>query len=115
MEQGRWQRARRPTERVILSSLREWLLQDYAASYCRSLGATRIYRRCYWIDGLGIGNKSATPAPPPVEPEQQNGSRTGKGRKKGAAPAIPPMLQPVAMLSQTLEQESKPITLCGLM
>ncbi|HLG60579.1 MAG TPA: hypothetical protein VKY19_01520 [Ktedonosporobacter sp.] len=115
MEQGRWQRARRPTERIILSSLREWLLQDYAASYCRSLGATRIYRRCYWIDGLGIDSKVTGPVQIPVEPEQQNGSRTGKGRKKGVAPVVPPILQPVVTLSQALEQESKPITLCGLM
>src|SRR2546426_12562214 len=43
---------RRLTERVVLSSLRDWLLHDYVASYCQSLAATRIYRRCYWIDGL---------------------------------------------------------------
>src|SRR5579885_1682022 len=115
MEHGRWQRTRRPTERFILSSLREWLLQDYAASYCRSLGATRIYRRCYWIDGLGIDSKIVTNPQVPPEPEQQNGSRTGKGRKKGAGSVIPPLLRPVVTLSQALEQESKPITLCGLL
>ena len=98
VEHGRWLRTRRPTERLILSSLREWLLQDYAAAYCRSLGATRIYRRCYWIDGLGIDDKATRTAQTPVEVEQQNGTRMGRGRKKGAAPVIPPALQPVVTL-----------------
>src|SRR5260370_10671770 len=44
---------RRPTEQAVLSSLRAWLLHDYIVPYCRSLAATRIFRRCYWIDGLG--------------------------------------------------------------
>src|SRR5690349_3329354 len=43
----------RPTERELLSVLREWLLHDYIIPYCKSLAATRIFRRCYWIDGLG--------------------------------------------------------------
>jgi len=45
--------SRRPTEQAILSSLRDWLLHDYIVPYSRSLAATRIFRRCYWIDGLG--------------------------------------------------------------
>ena len=44
---------RRTTEQAVLSSLRDWLLHDYIVPYCRSLAATRIFRRCYWIDGLG--------------------------------------------------------------
>src|SRR2546428_5720051 len=44
---------RRPTEQLVLSTLREWLLHGYIVPYCRSLAATRIFRRCYWIDGLG--------------------------------------------------------------
>jgi hypothetical protein len=44
---------RRPTEQLVLSTLREWLLYDYIVPYCRSLAATRIFRHCYWIDGLG--------------------------------------------------------------
>ena len=44
---------RRLTERALLSSLRDWLLHEYVAPYCRSLAATRIFRRCYWVDGLG--------------------------------------------------------------
>src|SRR5271157_1628951 len=53
-------RRRRPTEQAVLSSLRDWLLHDYIAPYCRSLAATRIFRRCYWIDGLG-GNPILQP------------------------------------------------------
>jgi hypothetical protein len=49
-------RRARPTEQVVLSSLREWLLYEYIVPYCRSLAATRIFRRCYWIDGLGSSN-----------------------------------------------------------
>src|SRR2546425_11683957 len=52
---------RRPTEQVVLSTLREWLLQEYIVPYCRSLAATRIFRRCYWIDGPG-GNNIFQPA-----------------------------------------------------
>jgi hypothetical protein len=49
---------RRPTEPVVLSTLRDWLLHDYLIPYCRSLAATRIFRRCYWIDGFGGSHKS---------------------------------------------------------
>ncbi len=51
---------RRPTEQAVLSSLRDWLLHDYIVPYSRSLAATRIFRRCYWIDGLG-GNPILQP------------------------------------------------------
>lgn len=44
---------RRPTEQVVLSTLREWLLHEYLVPYCRSLAATRIFRHCYWVDSLG--------------------------------------------------------------
>ncbi len=45
-------RRRHPDQRV-LSVLREWLLHDYIVPYCKSLAATRIFRRCYLVDGLG--------------------------------------------------------------
>ena len=50
------QSASRSTEQVVLSTLRTWLLHDYIIPYCRSLAATRIFRRCYWIDGFGGKN-----------------------------------------------------------
>ncbi|HET8852653.1 MAG TPA: hypothetical protein VFN02_09005 [Ktedonobacteraceae bacterium] len=52
-------RRRRLTEQVVLSSLRDWLLHDYVVPYCRTLSASRIYRRCYWIDALGNINSRA--------------------------------------------------------
>ncbi len=42
-----------PTDAAALAALRGWLLNDYVVPYCRSLAATRIFRRCFWIDGLG--------------------------------------------------------------
>ncbi len=79
-------RRRRLTEQYILSSLRDWLLQDFAAPYCRTLSASRIYRRCYWIDALGNID-----------------SRSNSN-----------ILQPIISLAATLAQESKPIALHGI-
>jgi len=104
---------RRLTERAILPLLRDWLLQYYVRSYCRSLAATRIFRRCYWIDTLGTDAKSSAPAPTNVESTPAPSS--GKGRKKGSIQLVPPALQPIATLSKELMQESKPITLYGLL
>jgi hypothetical protein len=104
-------RARRLTEQAVLSSLRDWLLHDYAAAYCRSLGATRIFRRCYWVDALGLDARAnaASQVPAAAEPQQS------RGRKKGAAQvATAPALQPIVALSQALAQESRPIALYGL-
>ncbi len=100
---------RRLTERAILSSLRNWLLQDYVAAYCRSLAATRIFRRCYWVDALGIDSKANTQTQS-TEISSEGAKSTGKGRNK-TPPNIPPALQPICSLSQLLAQESKPITL----
>lgn len=113
---GRSQRAQRMSERTVLATLREWLLSDYVATYCRSLGATRIFRRCYWIDALGIdANANAVPTTVPeiVPPENNTTARTARGRKKTAQPSfIPPALQPIVALSQELKQS---ITLYGLL
>ncbi len=114
-QQGRSPGARRLTERAILSLLRAWLLDDYAAAYCRSLGTTRIFRRCYWVDALGIDSKASTLPQPLPAPEPAPENRTKKGRKKSAAPvSVPPALQSIVSLSHTLAQESKPIALHGL-
>lgn len=80
-------RRARLTEQLVLSILRDWLLNEYVARYCRALATTRIFRRCYWIDGLGRERKAS------VEVE----------------------LEPVLSLSQLLARESKAITLYGLM
>lgn len=103
---------RRLTERAIRFLLRDWLLQHYAAVYCRSLAATRIFRRCYWIDALGSDGRSlvtaANSASIPVP-------SSGKGRKKGTIQQVPPALEPIVTLSRELMQENKPITLYGLL
>lgn len=97
--------ARRLTEQVILSNLREWLLQDYALPYCRSLAAIRIYRRCYWIDGWGINTRTNNRA-------AATGSNSGPEIPRVQASS--PLLQSLALLSQTLSQASKPISLHGI-
>ncbi|HYU74837.1 MAG TPA: hypothetical protein VEL31_19390, partial [Ktedonobacteraceae bacterium] len=79
---ARYKSARRLTEQGILSSVREWLVQDYTLAYCRSLAAVRIYRRCYWIDAWGIGRER---------------SEIGS-----AESPYEPVLQPILSLSQAL-------------
>src|SRR5260370_12265678 len=103
----------RLTERAILSLLRGWLLQYYVAAYCRSLAATRIFRRCYWIDTLGTDAKSSATTSTNVESTPAPSS--SKGRKKGTIKPVPPALQPIVTLSRELMQESKPITLYALL
>ncbi|MBV9692039.1 MAG: hypothetical protein JO202_20280 [Ktedonobacteraceae bacterium] len=77
-------RVQRLTEQVVLSTLRDWLLNEYVTRYCVALAETRIFRRCYWIDGLGIAGKKGTEAK-----------------------------QATSVLSQTLAQKNMPITLYG--
>lgn len=105
-------RTRRITERTVLFTLRNWLLNEYVAAYCRSLAATRIFRRCYWIDALGIETAEGLIS---LEAEKSAEVRVRKGRKKEQGQALPPALQPVAELSQRLLQDGYPITLHGLL
>jgi len=77
-----------PTEQAIVSSTREWLLRDYVSAFCRALAATRLYRRCYWVDAWGIAQKSLQ---------------------------APPVIQAIVELSKALAQENKPIALNGLL
>jgi hypothetical protein len=79
-------RSQRLTEQVVLSTLRDWLLNEYITRYCHALAETRIFRRCYWLDGLGMASKKR------AEAEQALA---------------------VLALSQTLTQKNKPITLYG--
>ncbi len=79
-------RTRSLSELLVFSTLRTWLLNEYVPSYSHALAMTRIYRRCYWLDGLGT--TKTTP--------------------------IPELLQQIQSLSTALVQESRPITLHGL-
>jgi len=130
---------RRLTDYAVQASVRDWLLHDYAAAYCRSLAATRIFRRCYWVEAPGTGarmpantapegareSKRASQAPlmAPMEGLSEPGSpinlapagvRPEKGRPKAIKQDVPSTLQSIKELSQVLARESRPITLHGL-
>src|ERR1700686_1509267 len=97
---------------AILPALRSWLLADYVAPYCRSLAATRIFRRCIWLDALGStrttpkkagagqGHAGGRDSSHPyifddlVQTEQQtrNGSHPNKAAKKAPSEILPPAL-----------------------
>ena len=87
-------RTRRLTEPVVFSSLRTWLLDEYVADYCRSLAATRIFKRCYFVDGLGMAVK---------------------GRKTTTTSVASSAQEQIEALAQSLAQASKPIALYGLL
>jgi hypothetical protein len=108
-ESARQKLPRRLTEQTMLSSLRRWLLQDYTSSYCRSLAAMRIYRRCYWIDAWGIDTRANHLPADKQAPQEKRGAR---GRDKSSS--HDPLLEPVLSLSQVLAQESRPIALNGI-
>src|SRR6202165_5513829 len=67
---------RNSTEHAVLPALRSWLLAEYVAPYCRSLAATRIFRRCIWLDALG----STRAAPKKANGNQGDDSGRGSGR-----------------------------------
>ena len=122
------QTASHPTEQAVLSALRAWLLSDYVAPYCRSLAATRIFRRCYLIDALGgtrktgkdvgtrfIASTSSSEAlTPNIFDDLTEGASSEKPQKQAHSLSIPPILQPIVSLAQELAGESKPITLQGM-
>ncbi len=122
------QTASHPTEQAVLSALRSWLLSDYIAPYCRSLAATRIFRRCYLIDALGgtrktgkdVGTRfiastsSAEALTLNIFDDLTEGALSEKPQKQAHSLTIPPILQPIVSLAQELAGESKPITLQGM-
>lgn len=108
-QNGSRRASRRSRERLQLELIRNWLLQDYVTAYCRSLAATHIFRRCYWIDALGLDNHALVNIP-----VAETSSNNGRGRKK-AVVAIPRALQPLMALSQELATEAKPIALYSLL
>jgi hypothetical protein len=87
-------RLRRLTEPIVFASLREWLLHEYVADYCHSLAATRIFKRCYFVDGLG---------------------GIAKGRKTSTTSTTPSALEQVEALARALAQANRPIALYSLL
>ncbi|HEU5376579.1 MAG TPA: hypothetical protein VFV38_14155 [Ktedonobacteraceae bacterium] len=104
-------RQRRLTEQAVLTELRAWLLQDYLLPYATSLGATRIFRRCCWIDGLGHNRAAVQTAPVPSETTTPG--KRGRQKAREQTPPLPPALQPVAALAQQLAQLERPMGLQG--
>src|SRR5258708_39719685 len=94
-------RQQRLSEQAVLMALRVWLLQDYMLPYCTSLGATRIFKRCYWLDGLGNTRLPAQPAPTPMLAQNEPAPTRKRGRHQAATSTmlLPPRLQPVTPLA----------------
>lgn len=109
-ERGGGSRRRRLTDQAALMALRAWLLRDYMLSYGASLSATRIFQRCYWLDGLG-SPRSHLPGffTPPTEVVSK------RSRQKSVVPdpALPLALQLAGETAQQLARLDRPITLYG--
>ncbi len=121
---------RNSMEQAVLPALRTWLVADYVTPYCRSLAATRIFRRCFWIDALGGIRASSKKGSAGQEREEAhpyifdalNGAgqvergeaHSNKAMQKSRSAMLPPVLQNVAALAGELGRESKPIILQGL-
>ncbi|HEX7736118.1 MAG TPA: hypothetical protein VF458_14795 [Ktedonobacteraceae bacterium] len=101
-------RRRRLTEQAALMTLRAWLLRDYMLPYGASLGATRIFQRCYWFDGLG-SPRAVVPELVPAQSTLPNGQR-GSGASE---PALPLALQFTQETARQLAQLERPIALHG--
>ena len=91
------------SEQSVIAALRRWLLHEYVRPYSQSLGATRIFRRCYWIDALGLRRTRVA--------AKQSEQKTAPPRDE----MVPSELQDIRTLGQELSQESKPITLYGFL
>jgi hypothetical protein len=113
-ETARPRSTRRLTEQVVLSSLRDWLLRDYVTSYCRSLRGMSLYRRCYWIDALGYDTHQASSQQQITQPTSLSKARI---KVNNETQELPPILQPLAALSQTLLAEcpTHPLALHGIL
>jgi hypothetical protein len=101
---GGGSRQRRLSTQAVLTALRAWLLQEYLLAYGTSLGSTRIFKRCYWIDGLGYTRFFPRP---PVLP-----TTTARG-KHIPTTDLPLPLQTLAAAAHELAHLSRPIALSG--
>jgi len=113
---GRGLRQRRLTEQTAVMTLRAWLLRDYLLSYGASLGATRIFKRCYWIDGLGNTRQPGPILPTPerdVEPAstRKRGRQAKKNESRSTDP-VSPALQLATNTARELARLERPLKLC---
>lgn len=112
-DQGGGVRQRRLTEQAVLADLRAWLLQDYLLPYATSLGASRIFQRCSWIDGLGNSRAAAQITFTPSLNGAIAPGKRGKQKAREQAPILPPALQAVATIARHLAHIERPIALQG--
>lgn len=109
-DRGGGLRRRRLTEQAALMALRAWLLQEYMLPYGTSLGATRIFKRCYWIDGLG--NTQMPVQGVSIDMEEEPPASKRKRQKTAAQdPALPPALQLATATARRLARLDRPIAL----
>lgn len=101
---------RRPTEQAVLAALRAWLLQEYMLPYGMSLGATRIFKRCYWIDGLG-NMRTPTLSPQLSARLAEIVAAQKRDQRKPQTPALPPALQLTEIVAHHLARLERPIAL----
>lgn len=101
---------RRPTEQAVLAALRVWLLQEYMLPYGTSLGATRIFKRCYWIDGLG-SIRTPTFSPQLSARIAETAAAKKRDQRKPQTPTLPPALQMAEIVAHHLASLQRPITL----
>ncbi len=97
------------SEQSVVASLRRWLLQEYVKPYSRSLAATRIFRRCYWIDGVGLKRTRIASG------QRQNDGQHEQGMTGQEDATVINELREIRALGQELARESKPITLYGFL
>jgi hypothetical protein len=109
--QGGGLRQRRPNEQAVLAALRAWLLEEYMLPYGTSLGATRIFKRCYWIDGLGASRSPAQIMPPLSQDEIASTKPRSRRKSADAAPDLPPALSFAGATARQLAQLDRPIAL----
>ena len=113
-DRGGGLRQRRLTEQAVLMALRAWLLQEYVIPYGTSLAATRIFKRGYWIDGLGNIGQAA----PSTSVPSQNGSETagkrGRQKERASISTLPAALQLASDAATQLAGLDRPFTLYGL-
>lgn len=106
-------RQRRLSEQGVLAALRAWLLEEYLLPYATSLGATRIFKHCYWIDGLGNNRVPTVLTTLPAQNGAQPVGKRGKQRSSTQAVPLPPALQPVTATARALACLERPIALHG--
>lgn len=113
-ERGGGLRQHRLTEQAMLMALRAWLLQDYVISYGTSLAATRIFKRGYWIDGLGSIGQPMPAAPVSSQNGAESAPKRGRQKPRERTATLPAALQLASEAARQLAGLERPFTLHSL-